>query len=415
MKKSQPVRGTSDLFGEEYLIHEYIIQESRLLSECFGFEPISTPIFEFTEVFTRSLGDTSDVVTKEMYNFQDKGGDDITLRPEFTAAICRALISNGLFHKLPLKFFSFGPLFRYERPQKGRSRQFHQINFEALGFTSYHTDAEIISLVKILLEKLQIKAKLEINSIGCNETRAKYKESLISYLEQYKNDLSEESKIRLEKNPLRILDSKNEVDKKIIQNAPKISEFYSVHSRDFFEKLLEKLQSLNIQAEVNDKLVRGLDYYNDTVFEWVSDELGAQSTVAAGGRYDRLVETMGGTPTPAFGFAAGIERLALLTKYRPSILRPIALISLGEASGNFAAQLALSLRELNLSIFIEYDLTMTKQMKKANKILASHALIIGEDELNTQIVTLKDLDTGVESKLPFGDIKKTLILLQGRS
>jgi len=371
MSKLQPVRGTKDLFGnDEYYLHKEIVDIAEYCASRYNFEGISTPIFESTDVFKRTLGETSDVVNKEMYTFDSKGGESLTLRPEFTAGVVRAFISNGMLQNLPLKLFSTGPLFRYERPQKGRQRQFHQINFEWLGAVGAECEVQLISLADLILNDLGIdKYTLELNSLGDDESRESYRNALVNYLDKYKDDLSEDSKKRLELNPLRILDSKDKGDKKIVENAPKTIDYLSDYSKDFFENVKSGLDNLDISYVVNPKIVRGLDYYNDTVFEFISndEESGAQSTILAGGRYDRLVKQMGGGDVPAVGFAAGVERLAILSDIQIDDRGIIAIIPESDNEKQAAVRIATYLRN-EAGEFVELFLSgnFNKKMKKAN-------------------------------------------------
>jgi len=411
-QKLQPVRGTKDLFFDEAERFRRVVNIARRVAERRGFGEIITPIFEFTEVFKRTLGDTSDVVNKEMYTFEDRGGESITLRPEFTAGVARAFISNGLQQNLPLKLFSAGPLFRYERPQKGRQRQFHQINFEYLGAKNGPLDDYHMILVALMiLRKLGLsgKIKLHINSLGDGETRANYTKALVEYLQNHQAELSEDSKNRLQKNPLRILDSKDEGDRKILRAAPLISEFYSDYARKYFGDLLSWLKAwpgLEDRVVHDVKLVRGLDYYSHTVFEFIAeaDEMGAQNTILAGGRYDGLIKTMGGPDTPAVGFAAGIERLMLLMKPKPKNRKIISIIVLGEKAAMQGAKLAYMLVEEGFYIDEIYDNALGKALKRADKKGAALAVILGDDELTKGIGICKDLKTGEQKELPFGDI-----------
>ncbi|GFQ72285.1 histidine--tRNA ligase [Trichonephila clavata] len=379
-----------------YHIPEISEQTASRISSLYGFLPAQTPIFEYTEVFTKTLGDSSDIITKEMYTFNDKGGKSITLRPEFTAAIVRLLIEKKL--QTPIKLFSTGPAFRYERPQKGRQRQFHHINFEVFGVEDSKADVELISLAQHLLTEFGINknVKLEINSLGDSETITKYREALILYFTKYQNDLSEDSKNRLIKNPLRILDSKDETDRSIISGAPKISDHYTKESSYFFDQVLNGLQALGIPYTVNSKLVRGLDYYCHTVFEFVTEDLGAQGTVFAGGRYDNLVSSVGGKHTPAIGFAGGIERIMELINYSPKEERPIYLIPIGREAEEYALTLANELRRNGLYVIYEYSGTLKTRMKKANQANAKAALIFGDEELSSKTLKIKNMDTGEE-------------------
>ncbi|GFY65064.1 histidine--tRNA ligase [Trichonephila inaurata madagascariensis] len=379
-----------------YHIPEVAEQTTSRISSLYGFLPAQTPIFEYTEVFTKTLGDSSDIITKEMYTFNDKGGKSITLRPEFTAAIVRLLIEKKL--QTPIKLFSTGPAFRYERPQKGRQRQFHQINFEVFGIEDPKADIELISLAQHLLTEFGINknVKLEINSLGDGKTITKYREALILYFTKHQNDLSEDSKNRLIKNPLRILDSKDEKDKSIISDAPKISDYYTKESSNFFEQILNGLTTLDIPYTVNNKLVRGLDYYCHTVFEFVTEDLGAQGAVFAGGRYDNLVSSVGGKHTPAIGFAGGIERIMELINYSPKEERPIYLIPIGKEAEEHALTLANELRRNGLYVVYEYSGTLKNRMKKANQANAKAALIFGDEELSSKTLKIKNMDTGEE-------------------
>lgn len=396
---NQTVRGTKDLLFDEWYKFKYIEQTANRISSLYGFLPVQTPIFEYTEVFTKTLGDSSDIINKEMYTFIDKGGKSITLRPEFTAAIVRLLIEKKL--QTPIKLFSTGPTFRYERPQKGRQRQFHQIHFEVFGIENPKADIELISLAQHLLTEFGINenVRLEINSLGDGETITKYREALISYLKKFQNDLSEDSKNRLIKNPLRILDSKDKTDKEIISDAPKISDYYTKESSYFFDQVLNGLQALGIPYTVDRKLVRGLDYYCHTVFEFVTEDLGAQGTFFAGGRYDNLVSSVGGKHTSAIGFAGGIERIMELINYSPREERPIYLIPIGREAEEHALTLANELRRNGLYVVYEHSGTLKTRMKKANQTDAKVVLIFGDEELSSKTLKIKNMDTGEEKMI----------------
>ncbi|MCB0357582.1 MAG: histidine--tRNA ligase, partial [Bdellovibrionales bacterium] len=351
MSSMKPVRGTHDLWGEEFLKHLHIINTARQVSVNYGCQEVATPIFEFTHVFSRTLGDASDIVNKEMYTFPDKGQEELTLRPEGTAGIARAFISNGWAQLLPLKLFYQGPMFRYERPQKGRQRQFHQLGVEFIGTPTYVADLEVISLAETLLKSLELKNyQLEINSIGDAKSRHSFREALVDYLEKYKNELSEDSQKRLAINPLRILDSKNTRDQEILSEAPTLNSYLNSTSKNFFDQITEGLNCLKIPFNINNSLVRGLDYYCHCVFEFKTTDLGAQDAILAGGRYDGLIELMGGPHTPAVGFAAGIERLALLFNQKTPTIRPSYLIPLGEKAERACLQLCHQLRQQGLAI-----------------------------------------------------------------
>ncbi len=405
MSKLQPVRGTHDLFGKEAQQFSELVALVRSVGQLYGFQDTSTPIFEFTEVFKRTLGDTSDVVSKEMYSFDDRGSESLTLRPEFTAGIARAFISNGWQQHLPLKLFSTGPLFRYERPQKGRQRQFHQVNFEYLGDASPYADIEMILLGAHILSYLQIlpKCKLEINTLGDKESRAAYTKALVDYFTSHHATLSEDSKTRLAKNPLRILDSKDAGDKELVKNAPTIQEYLTPAAKQFMDTVIAGLKDSPVAnvLTINPAIVRGLDYYSHTVFEFTaySEEIGAQNTVLAGGRYDGLIEQMGGTPTPAVGFAAGIERLLLLAPKTTFRIKPIAVIALGDSAIADAFKLTQALRSRERIAEMVVHNNAGKALKKADKIHTGYAVLLGENELATGQYVVKDLTTGTQEAI----------------
>ncbi len=404
--KLQPVRGTHDLLSEECRKFRFIIEQAFTVAKRYGYGEIATPVFEFSDVFHRTLGDTSDVVTKETYSFTDRGGEQLTLRPEFTASVARAFISNALQDQLPLKFFCAGPAFRYERPQKGRQRQFHQIDVELLGVAEPLGDIEIIALAWRILGALGLsdKVKLELNTLGDRESRANYRSSLITFLRNHAAGLSEDSRARLERNPLRILDSKDEGDRSIIAGAPRMADHMTQAAQDYFMAVTDGLSALDIQFTLNERLVRGLDYYNHTVFEFTTDMLGAQGTVLGGGRYDGLIELMGGPPTPGIGFAAGMERLAALVDFAfhpefTPLPRPIAIIPLGTEAEKAALVLAETLRAQGFYIDLGYKGNLKNRMKKADKAHAMLALILGETELVKGVVVVKNLDTGTQEEI----------------
>lgn len=410
MEKLQPVRGTKDLFGEDYAKHEYIIDTAKRIAKLYGYQGISTPIFEFGNVFKRSLGESSDVVGKEMYSFLDKGEEEITLRPEFTASICRSYISNGFKQLLPLKLFTHGPLFRYERPQKGRQRQFHQLNYEFLGPASSEVDAEMIAMAVSLLKGIDVlkHTSLELNSLGCAQTRKDYQSILVEYLKDFENELSHDSKIRLHKNPLRILDSKDEGDKRIVSNAPKIKDCFTNEAEDFFAKLQEYLNLLGIEFKVNSKLVRGLDYYNHTAFEFTTTELGAQGTVLGGGRYNGLIKLLGGDDTSGIGFAAGIERLALLCGLPKETSRSCAVIIQDKLVQDQTMKIVNDLRSNDIAVQFDASIKFDKALKNAVKNNCQFAIFIGEEEMKNSSVKLKNLDTREEQTVKIEDLKSLL-------
>jgi histidyl-tRNA synthetase len=411
-QKLQPVRGTQDLLPEMAKSFRAIDHLAFETAERFGYEEISTPIFEFSDVFHRTLGESSDAVTKETYTFTDRGGEEITLRPEGTAGIARAFISNGLQQHLPLKLYYSGPMFRYERPQKGRYRQFHQLGVECLGLESPLADVECLALASQIFKNLglQDKVMLEINSLGDHESRTKHKELLVEYLRDFTTQLSPDSQTRLTKNPLRILDSKDPGDQKILIGAPSLKNCLNEASQKFFAEVLEGLKTLDIPYVVNDKLVRGLDYYTHTVFEFTTSLLGAQSAVLAGGRYDGLIELMGGPKTPGVGWASGIERLSLLVDAArfSAPKNIIAALAADEKAETFCLKLTHSLRDQNFHCELISGGNMGKKMKRANKIGASYALIIGESELAGGMITVKDLKNGEQKSVTASEIMTTL-------
>lgn len=407
-QKLQPVRGTHDLLPEIFAQHRFVSQTAAEVAARYGFYQVDTPIFEFSDVFHRTLGDTSDVVTKETYSFTDRGGESVTLRPEFTAALVRAFISNGMQQHVPCRWFYHGPAFRYERPQKGRMRQFHQIGCELLGASEWQADVEMIALAWDILAALGLSShvRLELNTLGDAQSRAHYREKLVAYLRGHQAALSEDSKTRLEKNPLRILDSKAEEDKAIIRNAPRMGEYRNAASQEFFARVQDGLEALGIKVHMNESLVRGLDYYNHTVFECVTDQLGAQGTVLAGGRYDGLVAMMGGVDTPGIGFAAGVERLvalreAVVTNQSGGMyLLDVAIIVLEETLEHKALALAHNLRNQGFSVDMAYKGNAAKRFKRADKLGARFAVVLGGEEDARGEVVVKELATSAQQTVP---------------
>ena len=406
MTDLQPVRGTRDLIGEDSRRFHHVVDTARRLAAGYGFEEWSTPIFEDTRVFARSLGDTSDVVMKEMYTFTDRGGDSITLRPEATAGICRALVSNGLTQSLPQKVFYTGPMFRYERPQKGRYRQFHQIDAELIGVPEPLADAEVIALGWDILTALGVAkdAILEVNTLGDRESRDAYRAALVAHFSAHRDALSEDSRHRLERNPLRILDSKDAADKPFVATAPTIAAHLTEAARTFYEKLKDHLASFGVPFVENPRIVRGLDYYNHTAFEFVTTALGAQGTVMAGGRYDGLVEEMGGPPTPGVGWAAGVERLSLLLAEPPPAPQPVAIIPVGEAAEAAALAVLQALRHAGIRAEMGYRGNLKRRMEQANKRRARAAVILGDAEIARGVAQLKDLAIGEQAEVPLAEL-----------
>ena len=402
MSTLRPVRGTHDIVGEDALRHRRVVEAGREVAARYGYSEVATPIFEFTEVFARTLGETSDVVTKEMYTFTDRGGESITLRPEYTAGIARAFISGSLGQLLPIKLFCTGPMFRYERPQKGRLRQFHQIDVEVLGAAEPLADVEVIALGAQILAELGLSGHvvLEINSLGDPGSRKAYRELLVGYLSRHRERLSPDSQARLERNPLRILDSKDAGDKEILKDAPSLADSLNPESKEFFQRVLTGLDALEIPYRLNPRLVRGLDYYTHTAFEFTTEKLGAQGAVIAGGRYDGLVATMGGPDTPGIGWAAGVERLAMLLDATPVPPRPLAVVPIGEMAELSAFQLAQGLRRSGHHVELEFRGKVGQRLKRAVHRNARFAILLGEDELAKGTVVLRDLDRGAQEEVP---------------
>lgn len=407
MTALQPVRGTRDLIGEEFRRHHAVVEAARRVSALYGFEEWATPVFEDTRVFARGLGDTSDVVMKEMYSFTDRGGESVTLRPEMTAGVCRALVSNGLTQSnLPRKVFYAGPMFRYERPQKGRYRQFHQIGIEVLGAAEPLADAEVIACGWDILVALGVSdgTVLEVNTLGDAESRAAYRAALVAYFAAHKDALSHDSRVRLEKNPLRILDSKDETDRAIVAGAPMIGDHLTEAAAGFYAAVKAYLKRFGVPFRENPRIVRGLDYYSHTAFEFVTDRLGAQGTVMAGGRYNGLVEEMGGPATPSVGWAAGIERLAMLLPQAPAAPRPVAVIPVGDTAEGAALDMLQALRRGGVVAEIAYRGNLKRRMERANRTQARAAVILGEEEIAAGVAQLRDLDAGTQEKVPLAEV-----------
>ena len=397
-KKIQAIRGMNDLLPSNSEVWSEIDKTISELLLSYGYKYCRPPIVESTETFSRAIGEVTDIVEKEMYTWKDTSGDSLTLRPEGTAGVVRMMIEHNLPREGIQKVFYDGPMFRHERPQKGRYRQFHQVGAEVFGASDAKIDAELISITHSLWKKLGIDVRLEINSLGSSESRSSYKELLQKFLNKNKSRLDEDSLRRLNRNPLRILDSKNQEMAELIAEAPKMIDHLDEESKLHFSILKNYLDSLGINYKVNPKLVRGLDYYNKTVFEWVSNDLGSQGTICGGGRYDGLVEKMGGNSTPAIGFAIGIERIALLIndlKNRIAKNKPhIYFIVLGEKSQIESMRLSKKIIEALPNLIISNDISMgsiKSQMKKADKSNADFALILGEEELSNKQLSFKPL------------------------
>lgn len=397
-KKIQAIRGMNDLLPADSQIWGFLDSTINNLLLSFGYKYCRTPNVESTETFSRAIGEVTDIVEKEMYTWKDNNGDSLTLRPEGTAGVVRMMIEHNLPREGIQKVFYNGPMFRHERPQKGRYRQFHQVGAEVFGASDAKIDAELISITDSLWKSLQINAQLEINSLGSAASRASYRETLSGYFSDNKDRLDEDSSRRLKTNPLRILDSKNKDLEALIAEAPKMIDHLDRESNEHFKSLKNYLDHLEIPYKVNPKLVRGLDYYNQTVFEWVSNELGSQGTICGGGRYDGLVEKMGGNPTPAIGFAMGLERIALLIHDKSKQLisdRPhLYFLSMGESAHFESMKISRQILEVMPNITITNDITigtLKSQMKKANKSGADYALILGDEELAKNVLGLKPL------------------------
>ena len=402
MSRLQPARGTTDLLPADMAAHRAVIDTARLAAGRYGFQEMATPIFEFAEVFSRPLGDSSDVVTKETYNFTDRGGETFTLRPENTAGVVRAMISNGMTQSLPLKYFYAGPMFRYERPQKGRMRQFHQIGIEYLGPQDGIADAEIIGCGARVLADLGVldRCMLHLNSLGDAASRKAYRDALVAYFSAHADDLSEDSQARLKTNPLRILDSKDAGDRAILAAAPRLDAYLNDDSRRHFDNVTGALDAAGIAWRFDPLLVRGLDYYCHTAFEFITDALGAQGTVLGGGRYDGLSEMLGGPPVPGVGWAAGVERLAmLLGDVAPAAPRVAVMPMDGDAEGA-AFALAEALRGAGIDVDLPTSGAIGKRLKKADRAGITHVVIMGSDEIAAGTVQLRDLAGGTQSELP---------------
>lgn len=409
------IKGTLDVLPKESYKIQYVESAVREIAENFGFYEMRTPVFEHTELFQRSVGETTDVVQKEMYTFADKGGRSITLRPEGTAGAARAFLENGLFNEaLPQKIYYLTSCYRYEKPQAGRLREFHQFGVEAFGAGSPAQDAEIIALANEVFNYLGVKnLTLEINSIGCPACRAAYQKALKAYFENYKSELCETCKGRLDRNPMRILDCKSPVCSKIAAGAPKILDYLCEDCRAHFDAVQQYLNAMQIDFTVNPEIVRGLDYYTRTVFEFVSNEIGAQGTVCGGGRYDGLLEELGGKPMPACGFGMGLERLLLLmdaqnTPFPDRKGCDIYFASMGDKANLEAARLALDLR--NEGLAAQFDTVgrgLKAQMKYADKLGALYTVVLGDNELETGKAQLKNMKDGTLTEISLDDFTDT--------
>ncbi|BCN93811.1 histidine--tRNA ligase [Thiomicrorhabdus immobilis] len=400
------IRGMNDIYGDEAVAFDYLIGTAEKTLKQYGFNSIRLPIVEKTELFARSIGEVTDIVEKEMYTFADRNGESLTLRPEGTAGCVRAIVQNGLSHNQIQKLYYTGSMFRYERPQKGRYRQFHQFGVEVFGLATPDIDAELIVLTARLWEQLGLEnLELQINSLGSQEARVAYREKLVAYLSEHKASLDEDSLRRLDSNPLRILDTKNPDMKTIVEGAPKLIDHLDEESKAHFETVKSHLEDIGIPFVVNPNLVRGLDYYNRTVFEWVTTELGAQGTVCAGGRYDGLVEQIGGKSTPAVGFAMGIERLVALLmdkQFVPAMAQAdLYIVTAGENTSRPGLVISEMIRDAFPKINVQMNCgggSFKSQFKKADKSGASFAIVMGEQEVENKEVALKSLRVEAEQK-----------------
>lgn len=410
-------KGTKDVLPNQSYKWQYIEETAREVARAFNFKEVRTPVFEHTELFQRGVGETTDVVNKEMYTFEDKGGRSITLKPEGTAGVVRLFLENGLASSpLPVKAYYITPAFRYERPQAGRLREFHQFGLEVFGSASPETDAEVILAAFSFLNKLGLKGvKLQLNSIGCPICRNQYNTALKNYFRPHLDEMCPTCRSRFDKNPLRILDCKEEGCKKYTSGAPEILDYLCDDCKNHFEKVKSLLDSAGVEYTVNSRIVRGLDYYTKTVFEFVSTEIGAQGTVCGGGRYDGLIGQLGGNPLPAIGFAAGIERILLLMENTsagfPEEQKPLIYIAgMDETSRNLAFKTALELRGKGVCAEVDHmGRSVKAQFKYADKISAKFVAVIGENEVKTKTVNLKKMRDGTSKEVKIEDLSKYLL------
>ena len=404
---TKAIKGTKDVLPSEVYKNQYIEATCLTVAENFGYKEMRTPVFEHTELFQRGVGDTTDVVQKEMYTFDDKGGRSITLRPEGTAGAARSFLENGLSNEaLPQKICYLISCYRYEKPQAGRLREFHQFGIECFGATSPLADAEMIALAKQIFDELGVKdLHLELNSIGCPTCRAEYHKALKEYFSSRVDELCDTCRDRLDRNPMRILDCKSPVCSEIAKDAPVVLDYLCDECKEHFEKTKSYLDAMNIEYIVNPQIVRGLDYYTKTVFEFVADSIGAQGTVCGGGRYDGLIEELGGQHTPSLGFAMGLERLQLVMEAQgcefPEPSRPdLFIVAMGDKATLKAVEIAKDMRDEGYSVV--YDLngrSLRAQMKYADKINAKYNVVIGDNEVDTKSAILKDMATGEQSDI----------------
>ena len=409
--KIQPIRGTHDLYGENLLRYRAIQEIINDYANIYDFAEVITPIFESSDLFKKPLGEHSDVVLKEMYTFKDRNETMLTLRPEHTTPMLRAAISNNFLEKLPVKLYGMGPVFRRERPQKGRYRQFNQMNFEILGTDNIMADVDLIILAdKILKHTLpNNKVNLYINSLGDKNTLILFKKELSNFFKKRSKDLSEDSQKKILSNPLRILDSKSSIDQEINKNSPKISDFFSKDENNKFLKIQNLLKESSIEFIINPNLVRGLDYYCHTVFEFKSNDLGSQDTLIGGGRYDGLVKLLGGPDVPGVGWAGGIERLILLMQNNHKKNNKIYFILIDKKFQSYALKVLNELRKNNIEVVFDYKYNLKKSLSKANNLNVEYVIIIGEDEVKDKTVTLKNLKQNSQNSIAFNELIKIFI------
>ena len=411
MQKLNSVKGTKDIFGKTVLEHDHVIKTFRDICVFNNFKKISTPILEHENIFVKTLGVTSDIISKEMYNFKDQGGDNLVLRPEGTAAIVRALITNSLQEDANKNFYYHGPMFRRERPQSGRLRQFHQVGLEVFGDRNFLDDVRVIILAEKFLSNLNIrnKLKLQINTLGEQKNRKKYITELKKFFKNNYSQLSSESRQKIENNPLRILDSKDENDKKLFSSSPQIMEFLDRESKDFFNEIIKLLTSLDIEFEVNPFLVRGLDYYNHTAFEYIFSESRSQNAVLAGGRYDGLVKSLGGRDLSGIGWAAGIERILMIMDKIDFSQKIIGVFTISDSLKTELIKVFSSLKfNANLSFNLIDGGNFKKKMSKANKLNCYGCLILGEDEWKEKKIIWKNFQTGNQETISINNIDNFL-------
>jgi len=396
------VRGTQDIFGDDQRRHAHVLDTFERVRKLYCFQRVDIPVFESTEVFARSIGETTDVVSKEMYSFPDRGGDSLTLRPEFTAGIARAYLTEGWQQYAPLKLTTSGPVFRYERPQKGRYRQFHQIDAEVIGAAEPAADVELLVMADQLLHELGIAdgVTLQLNTLGDAETRDAWRAALVAHFEAHRGELSDDSLTRLDKNPMRILDSKDPRDRPIADAAPDIDAYLTPDARAFFDAVTAGLDAAGVAWERNARLVRGLDYYRHTAFEFVTDRLGAQGTVLAGGRYDGLIESLGGPATAGVGWAAGVERLAMLVEEPEDTEVDVVVVPADPSAINITTRLISRLRSAGVTADMAYRGKLKQRLQRADAQNAYMAIIVGERELEKQSYSVKLLRDGGQLEVP---------------